>query len=436
MRQAIKFWKRLNKSAKDGVVIVDGLKDIPEFDSECFDSNIRSYHFIDSTFSDPFILETHQDINTRFEFINCNFNNSVKFDSFGYHFKQPITFKRVIYNADIAFVGKFDEKIEFSANKDVSSAVSTDIKKSKQPKLSFGIFGEIEDVYSQFSHIHIRGHINNILDISFIDCEVDTLSIKHFDYIEKIEFNGVTIGSELHIKNTTLNALIMFNMNFLEDSKMILFGIDVNKFHMKRLTQDVKYMQFRHIRVKNQFVSNTVEYRNSYFSYFDLQNATIHIDKVSFIDSSLNSIKWGKITKINASQEIFRQLKSIYDAQRDHIQANEFYSMEMRKYSEKVSIYQISEYIVFTFNKRISNFGQSWIRPLSIYLIAGIIFSQLMCHFFVCNGIDFSTLIVYAYNPVDKYIIQTYGLVGLIYKIFSGLILYHLVIAFRRQTRR
>jgi hypothetical protein len=188
--------------------------------------------------------------------------------------------------------------------------------------------------------------------------------------------------------------------------------------------------------VKNQFVSNTVEYRNSYFSYFDLQNATIHIDKVSFIDSSLNSIKWGKITKINASQEIFRQLKSIYDAQRDHIQANEFYSMEMRKYSEKVSIYQISEYIVFTFNKRISNFGQSWIRPLSIYLIAGIIFSQLMCHFFVCNGIDFSTLIVYAYNPMDKYIIQTYGLVGLIYKIFSGLILYHLVIAFRRQTRR
>ena len=44
----------------------------------------------------------------------------------------------------------------------------------------------------------------------------------------------------------------------------------------------------------------------------------------------------GEIFQIQASQDMFRQLKFVNDNQGNHIQANLFYTMEMEKYKSVV----------------------------------------------------------------------------------------------------
>jgi hypothetical protein len=66
-------------------------------------------------------------------------------------------------------------------------------------------------------------------------------------------------------------------------------------------------------------------------------------------------------------------LKLALDNQKDHINANEFYSLEMKAYErvlqEKPWRTHFQKKLVFSIHKFASNFGQSWIRPLILIIL-------------------------------------------------------------------
>jgi len=204
----------------------------------------------------------------------------------------------------------------------------------------------------------------------------------------------------------------------------------------------------------------------------------------------------GEIFQIQASQDMFRQLKFVNDNQGNHIQANLFYTMEMEKYKSVVldnknwfsNCWQ--EKLIFLFGKKLSNFGQSWFLPLLWIMIFNLFFFAsihlakdisinipisfvilITCWIFIGRlpyelslkkETNFYTMqhisiilalsmIIYLFEfgslndlaifmnikmPSKDSIYSNFLYIWLLNKFITGFIVYHFIIALRRQTRR
>lgn len=257
--------------------------------------------------------------------------------------------------------------------------------------------GEIMDLKSISSeHISI-----NLVDIKVINkleiWQFDDKNIKleisdsNFQELELKELNLDTIKftyknkfiNKLKLIDINTNNLHFDNTDFETDSKILFENIECKEFNLSQLSQDSKYIQFNHIKILDCFDINKIEFKNTYFNDVSIVHAKKIINKVSFVDSHLNSLEWGNINEIKAKRDIFRELKYIYDEQKSFIDANNFFAMEMESYKKELSNKPLfsnfwQEKIIFFVTKKISNFSQSWFLPLLWIFIINISFYILM----------------------------------------------------------
>lgn len=151
----------------------------------------------------------------------------------------------------------------------------------------------------------------------------------------------------------------------------------VNKYFLEKLSQKADYLQFNSIKVLNALKFYKVEFNNTYFNDFNIENITnkVKIEKTSFLGAKFNSFEWGNISIINASRDTFRQLKYVLDEQKDYIQANNFFVMEMKKYKEELknkSNAYWQDKFVFFLNEKISDFGRSWFLSVLWFLFISL----------------------------------------------------------------
>jgi len=349
-------------------------------------------------------------------------------------------------------------------------------------------FNNIKSSNNQFEIWRI-GDKNVSLRIS--SCYFEHLYIHELD-CKKIEFNEVTKFNKLKMEKSKIQNIFFNNIDFLENSRILFEVIDCNRLILNKVSQESKYIQFNHIKVDEEFVLRKVEFHNTYFNDFDISNATKTIAKTSFVDSKLSSLKWGNISKITASRDFFRELKSVYDENHNYIEANNFFTMEMKEYKKELKEKGLNfwqENFVFFLNEKISNFSQSWFLPLvwifiinflffslqqisssestvlqlSIFLIISIVSwilgrlvyeikqsgsYYLAQHIFFLLGLVIYVL--YSASMVDVLQfshIQSYKdykesseisvfYLWFLHKLILSFIIYHLVVALRRQTRR
>ena len=117
----------------------------------------------------------------------------------------------------------------------------------------------------------------------------------------------------------------------------------------------------------------------------------IKIESSYLTESKFVNVDFGKISEDRICKELFekepkkardtyRQLKLALDNQKDHINANEFYSLEMKAYERYLKSKSwkdhFQEKLVFSIHRLVSNFGQSWVRPLFLLLIITLIASD------------------------------------------------------------
>jgi len=342
----------------------------------------------------------------------------------------------------------------------------------------------------------------NIDSISLVDNEIKKVTINNI-LNDKLEIKGLhshkislqnSEFKKISIKDIETNIFSIFNIDFLENSKVLFEDLKINFLNLERLFQEARYIQFHNIQVSKKFKCDRVEFKNTYFNNLNIKYADKEIKKVSFIDSHLNSIQWGKIFEIKATKDIFRQLKFVNDKQGNHIEANNFYATEMETHKkenlDKESWFSNywQEKLTFLLAKKISNFGQSWFLPflwlliinLGFYTYININFSpisiaisltiivtflsigkifyemskEIKVSFYIAQHLSFVLAIIFLIwcfelgtiqnisefislkVPKEDTLNHDYLHIWFVNKVISSFILYYFVIALRRQTRR
>ena len=266
---------------------------------------------------------------------------------------------------------------------------------------------------------------------------------------EIIEINQLEIERSVFKKNFLLESCIINSyrikdIEFEGDAKLykIIFikmfkNVEIEEcasftntiFYKSAIFEKVvfsKFIQFKYTTFKEYTLFRDMKFEDGLdLDYTNIENG-MRFYNLQGLDTK-ESIK-------NTSMETYRIIKYNFEQISNHIEANKFYMLEMNKYQDSIYCKNFWEEIVFAFNNTVSNFGQSWIRPLMIYLFIGFIFTLFMHNSSITNS--FFSLLTNAYNPLDKCIIEKYNIIGLFYKVSSGLILYHLIISLKRQIKR
>jgi len=475
------YWDKLLPI--DGIVTITKDNNIPKFDYTCYNQKVKEYRFTDSTFLDEFMFNSSEEVNTKFTFRKCTFKEQIEFNVENGKLNCILVFDSTVHEKWIKFNGTFLARI-FIRN----------IAFTDYAYIDFSSPIDKKTLYEDIVILNSKSHLEKI---SFTGIEINKLLIQNISNIDKITLFDTDILSKLTLTDMEISHdLKLYNVDFLESSKILFENLEIDSFNIEKISQDAKFIQFHHIDILENFISDRVEFKNTYFNDFNIAKATKRIEKTSFLDSHLNSVKWGKIFQIQASQDIFRQLKFVNDNQGNHIEANLFYTMEMEKYKSDILDNKTwfsnwwQEKLIFLFGKKLSNFGQSWFLPFLWILISNLFFyvyvylaqnvscnipfsfiilitswtfiGRLPYKLSIGKEINFYTmqhisiilalsLIIYLFKfgslndlsifmnikmPSNDSVYANFLHIWMLNKFITGFIVYHFIIALRRQTRR
>jgi len=444
--EKINCWSAINKEANGSRVRITG-KRIDIFDiinKTDLDGNIKEYSFENCCFSEDFILSVDSSIKADFIFKDCSFRTFIcQSDHIkGKEYSGVFSFSKTKHQGNIKFQGIFKNRI-YIDDSELGDGCSIDFVGSNSKDRTY--------FYSDI--VIFRTNTSMI----FQQCEVGNLLIEDSEFIEKLEIKDVSIKNKLSIIGIDkCDLLEINNLDCHEGSKVLFENSALDKLFFTKISQDVKYMQFNNVWVEEKFSCEKVEFKNTYFNEFYIENAKKFISKTSFIDAHLNDVNWGDVSSISADEATFRQLKFVNDSQGSHLIANQFYAMEMLKY--KISVDQTSwkdnwqEKVAFWLNSGISNFGQSYGMPI------GWIFILISMHSFLVyahkndwlyrifeplnpllegiarplNSIASSVL------PISRFLGKGNGreFIDLLFFIILSILIWHLVVALKRHTKR
>jgi len=328
--------------------------------------------------------------------------------------------------------------------------------------------------------------LNDIINNRQIKINIQNSNIENM-FIEDI------IGISLcNLSNITGNLKIQ-NTTFNKDSKLHLKNLELTNLTLSNSSQEWSEAIFENIIIPKggKLKLENIDLQKAKFVDCDFSECEIEIsNSVSFKDTLFNSVNWGDISEIEAKRDIFRQLKFSNDSQGNFIEANNFYSEEMRRYEKENKSF--SDDIIFKLNKYISNFGQNYFLPIFWFFIVtiGILINiEIIEHSQYVNIQTFVTLeisVLYlaftlklmildipiktklfkliqlillsliisiyllimfklniSFNEIAKFSIpklnqdyKGYEFLWFLHKAILSILIYHLTIALRRQTKR
>lgn len=441
--------------------------------------DLKKIDFRNCTFVDNFHLEENYEENKLIELVVLNslilkhfYLNNLRFEYFSLlnvSFQESPSFQNMVIEngAELMNLKSLNNsKISINLNSIKSINKEFEIWKLNCKNIEFSIEG------CTFSYLHIH--------------EINCKNIK----INYSNFN------KLKIEETRTINLKFENVDFNENSKILFERINCGNLILDKVSQESKYIQFNHIKINYKFMLRKIELHNSYFNELDISESEKIIDKSSFTGSKLSNILWGNISKIKAGRDFFRELKSVYDENHNYLEANNFYAIEMKKYKEELFkkeknklFNNFQDKLIFWLGEKISNFSQSWalallwifilnftlfslqaiinsdfiIEKISIFfiiliscwIIGRFIFElkeqsnlYIFQHIFILIGLFVFTLFfsnlesvlqfshIQSYADYQKFNKNSIFYLWFIHKMILSFLIYHFIIALRRQTRR
>jgi len=405
---------------------------------------VRNLYFTGCHFYDNFVdvaIFHAKDVDINLNFWHSNFEGNIYFDRFNNKYNN-ISIEDCEVNGDIAFLSHFN-KIIIENTKASSIIINSSPDKSQSYGGSFHI-KKIILKHNTTDEIYVYNKLN-----------IETIEISDFkEQIKTIEINRANIQKKMLLQNLDINGLTIKNTDFLEDSKVILQNLTVNHFSLLKILQDAKVVMLENIRVNKNFKCNKMNFKNTDFNNFNVQKARTLLRDVSFVDSHINILNWGNIQKIKASRNIFRLIKYVYDNQANVIEANKFYAMEMKKYKEELSTKSIignwQEKSIFWINEKMSNFGQSFMRPIGLIVFFSIMYGLIIYgneqHWLMNINSNWSEALnsfmhylnypFKEFKPLEKILKTDYEFMSLIFNIIFSVLIWQTIVAVKRYTKR
>lgn len=272
--------------------------------------------------------------------------------------------------------------------------------------------------------------------------------IKDTEFKSKFEMKDSHITMMFEAKNTNFSGMFDVqesNFGGFECFKCIFSNVASFEYCNFSIGRDS--MDCMAIFKYTTFLSFT-SFRNSIFHLgLDLENANLK-EAPNFLNILLFSD--------NTNRETLRIIKNSFDKIGNHIDVNDFFVKEMKKYKQELSRQggDWQERMILWFNEKASDFGQSYLRPIiGVFLIAifysGLIYAQENNYLDFVYKIFPSLLntvisgIVQFFNEIAKNIIpfksfakEGMEFLSLIFYIIFASLTWQTIVAFKRHTKR
>jgi len=449
----------------------------PEFESINFENEIQNYQI-----NKDQIFKLKKGINRNFwkserEMIfdkKADFSHSIFLDN--------AEFNHITFQSDVYFQG--------STFKDRTHFVSSIFKNGVY--LGFSIFKN-DILLFETTFEHKVSFDSSTFQNEFV--LLDSIIQDEISFSQSIFQGKVLFRDSLKTKHTQ-NILYFYYTKFMEGSSLDFRDCDIKSLIISDIRNYSDFVKFTNIRILKKFVLIDTNLTKIEFHNMNLTKCRIEIENVSFIGNSgftiFNNIKWGNVNRINGNRDTFRQLKYVNEKQGNVIEANRFYSAEMREYKKELkdieNEHKWQDKFIFYLNEKTSNFSQSWILPLGWFLTIGLFFyvlsninnirlfefivvsifslSLVLYYHFIfliedckckANKLFWSSFItsiltfIYFFNlssDIDDFLefinpipfsnsINDYPpFIWIIFKALSAFIIYQFIVSLRRQTRR
>lgn len=308
---------------------------------------------------------------------NCEFKNEWFFEAF--------QLRKVINELQQYFECKFNDRTTFhpsiiSNSKDVVMPKLSKCSFEKELKLIGVDTGEVICINQGEEH-------TSISQLAIYNCNFNNNLIINNCSIENFYLNNSEIGtnSRFEFKNNNIKSLFFNRSNFY--GLVVAFNSYFRQFKILQCNfqdfTDFEHCGFGEFGNENpklctsfSYVTfhNFVNFRNTFFF------SGLNIETANFKEypNFLNT----RIGFANSKRETFRIIKYSFDKIGNHIEANRFYVLEMKKYKQelwklKPKEHLLHEKIIFLINEKTSNFGESYIRPIISIIFVSIIYYSL-----------------------------------------------------------
>ncbi|MCB4748390.1 MAG: pentapeptide repeat-containing protein [Sulfurovum sp.] len=300
-------------------------------------------------------------------------------------FEDESTFKNVEISGDVNFLkATLKGKANFENGVFGSSADFSQSSFEDEVNFKNGVFKN----YVNFSKVISN---NLIFDGSkFIESdnedEIYDLKFNNGEY-KKNSFKNVTMDIDIISKNSKFEAIIFENFKLSRFSELEFRQLEIEEMTFDKYINESEKVIFDFVTVDKKLKIKHVSFDQERFNHFDMSKADIEIENSAFNDNFFNSVKWGTISEKRyiASRDIFRQLKFYSEQQKNFIDADGFYSLEMKERKkelqeeskklngfDKISHF-FTDTMVFFIHEKTSDFSQSWILPIYWLFMLGMI---------------------------------------------------------------
>jgi len=324
------------------------------------------------------------------------------------HIKGNSYFDSVLVEGNLSFKkGKIDKDLVFdnATLKGASNFIGIEVKSKtsfqlcsfKNIDFSESLF--LNDLFFNSSEFNKNSIFNNTntknIDFSNVKFkEKDRKGDSNFDLelnnskYGRINFNNAKIGQDLTCKDSYFKALDFNNSIITRWSEVEFRNIDIDILIFDKYVNESDDVLFDFITVNDKLLIRDVSFDKEKFNHFNMSKAEVEIENSAFNNNFFNSVKWGTISekRYKASRDIFRQLKFYSENQKNFIDADGFYSLEMKEQKkelqkenkelqtrwEKISHF-FTNTLVFYLHEKASNFSQNWWLPIFWLLIVGML---------------------------------------------------------------
>ena len=218
------------------------------------------------------------------------------------------------------------------------------------------------------------------------------LEFRHGIY-GSVDFTNSSIGQDITVRRSSFKSIKLDSFNLTKWGSIEFRNVEIDNFIFNKYVNESEKVLFDFVTVNKKLEIKNVSFDEERFNHFNLLKADVEIENSAFNDNFFNSVKWGTISdkRYTASRDIFRQLKFYSEQQKNFIDADGFYSLEMRerkkelraegkdltKLSDKIGHF-FSHTMVFFIHEKTSDFSQNWFLPIFWLLILGMLGSTYL----------------------------------------------------------